>query len=79
MKLDLSLKHNAKLLDENSVLSEIVAQLRHEVRDLKERLESLRKHEDTTSIKMEHERQKLLDEIAIKQNAHEAELQRLLN
>ena len=36
LKLDLSLKHNAKLLDENSVLSEIVAQLRHEVRDLKE-------------------------------------------
>lgn len=29
IKLDLSLKHNAKLLDENSVLSELVAQIRH--------------------------------------------------
>ena len=29
IKLDLSLKHNAKLLDENSVLSELVTQIRH--------------------------------------------------
>ncbi len=28
MKLDLSLKHNAKLLDENAALSEIVSRLR---------------------------------------------------
>lgn len=36
LKLELSLKHNAKLLDENAVLSELVSKLRAEVRQLNE-------------------------------------------
>ena len=52
VKLDLSLKHNAKLLDENSVLSEIVTQLRHETRDLKERMEAMKEHEHSSHIKI---------------------------
>lgn len=32
MKLELSLKHNAKLLDENAALSELVSKLRYEVK-----------------------------------------------
>ena len=52
VKLDLSLKHNAKLLDENSVLSEIVTQLRHETRDLKERMEAMKENEHSSHIKI---------------------------
>jgi hypothetical protein len=41
IKLELSLKHNAKLLDENAALSELVSRLRSELKQLNERMNSL--------------------------------------
>lgn len=78
LKLELSLKHNAKLLDENAVLSELVSKLRAEVRQLNEHAVMLVSTETNNIAKVQAERAALLDQLEAKQFAHEAELKRLL-
>ena len=79
LKLELSLKHNAKLLDENAALSELVSRLRSEVKSLNERLSSIASAETHNIAKVQAERAALLDELQIKQFNHEAEVKRLLD
>jgi len=78
MKLELSLKHNAKLLDENAALSELVSKLRHEVKEQGEQLRFLSTAEATNIAKVQAERAALMDELEVKQFSHEAEIKRLL-
>ena len=78
MKLELSLKHNAKLLDENAALSEIVSRLRSELKQLNERVTMLTTAETTNMAKVQSERAALMDELAVKQFNHESEVRNLL-
>ncbi len=79
MKLELSLKHNAKLLDENAALSELVSKLRYEIKDLTEQVAFLSTAETTNIAKVQAERAALMDELQIKQFNHESEIKRLLD
>lgn len=78
LKLELSLKHNAKLLDENAVLSELVSRLRGEVRQLNEHAALLATAETSNLAKVQAERAALAEQLEVKQFGHEAELRRLL-
>lgn len=78
-KLELSLKHNAKLLDENAALSELASRLRYEIKELNERLTLLSNAETANIAKVQNERAALMDELQVKQFNHEQELKRLLD
>ena len=78
MKLELSLKHNAKLLDENAALSEIISRLRTEVKHLNEQVAVLSTAEAANIAKVHSERAALMDELQVKQFNHESEIKRLL-
>lgn len=79
IKLELSLKHNAKLLDENAALSELVSRLRSEVKQLNERMNCMSSAEVNNIAKVQAERAALMDELQIKQYNHEAEIKKLLD
>lgn len=77
--MDLSLKHNAKLLDENAALSELVSRLRAEIRTLSDQVVTLTALEANNTTKVQNERAALMDELLVKQANHENELKRLLD
>lgn len=79
MKLELSLKHNAKLLDENAALSELVSRLRSEVKQLNEKMSTISTAEVNNIAKVQAERAALMDELQIKQYNHEAEVKKLFD
>jgi predicted nuclease with TOPRIM domain len=78
-KLDLSLKHNSKLLDENAALSELVSKLRAELKDLNQQLALVGVNESTKMAKVQTERAALMEELEGRQITHEDEVRRLLD
>lgn len=78
-KLELSLKHNAKLLDENAALSELASRLKYEVKELHERINLQSAAETNNIAKVQNERAVLIDELQVKQFNHELELKKLLD
>lgn len=73
------MKHNAKLLDENAALSELVSRLRAEIRTLSDQVITLTALEANNTTKVQNERAALMDELLVKQANHENELKRLLD
>lgn len=71
IKLELLLKHNSQLLNENAQLSELVNELRAEV-------EVRTKREETEFSKMNQEMGSVMTELKGQQEAHQGELERLL-
>lgn len=78
-KLDLSLRHNSKLLDENAALSELVSKLRNELKEMTQQFLLLTVSENGNITKVQAEHAALMEELEVKQLSHEAEVKRLLD
>jgi hypothetical protein len=77
-KLDAALRHNTRLLDENSTLGEMANELRYQLKSKTEQLTFLQKESDDLLRKTANERENLALELNAKQGAHEDELAKLL-
>ena len=65
MKLDLALKHNTHLLDENSMLSEMANKLRFELKYVQEQNEILEKSISNREIAGGMDREELMNEVCL--------------
>ena len=71
LKLDVALKQNTHLLDENSMLTEMVNKLRFEYKGAQEQIAVLQQTIDEQMLTGQGERSKLMEELAVKQKLHE--------
>lgn len=69
-KLDAALRHNTRLLDENSTLGEMANDLRYQLKSKSDQLTFLQKESDDLLRKTANERENLHIELQAKQNSH---------